>query len=223
MKMHKNFKLAIGILIIQLIIVLWLGYNLAPETQIPVHWNIHNQIDGYASRDAAIIPFWLFNLGLFLIMMFSEKLSPVFKQNKERYNAIIPLMSLGLVFFFAVFHIYMLLLGRYPEWQDKTSVVYLLIGALFIFLGNIMPKLPRNFIAGIKTPWTFYSDEIWRKTSRTGGYCFAVFGLSMLIRGALDINTAWMNTIQIILLIALIGYPVLYSFWLYQRSRKEEG
>ncbi len=222
MKMHKYFKIAIGILVIQLCVVLFLGYTLVPWTKIPIHWNIQNHIDGYASRDAAIIPFWLFNLGLFLLMMFSGKLSPVFKQNKERYDAITPLMTMGMVFFFALFHIYMLLLGHYPQWQGKVQMIFLLIGALFLFLGNILPKMPRNFIAGIKTPWTIYSDEIWRKTSRMGGYCFALFGLLMLIRGIFNITVAWMNKVDIVMLVILIGFPTLYSFLLYQKGKKEE-
>jgi uncharacterized membrane protein len=220
--MHKYFKIAIAILIIQLGVVLFLGYTLVPETKIPIHWNIENHIDGYASRDSAIIPFWLFNLGLFLLMMFSGKLSPVYKQNKERYDAIIPLMSMGLVFFFALFHIYMLLLGHHPDWQGKVQMMFILMGALFIFLGNILPKLPRNFIAGIKTPWTIYSDEIWRRTSRVGGYCFVVFGLVMLVRGVFNLDAGWMNMVEIGLLVLLIGFPVLYSFILYQKSKKEE-
>ena len=222
MKMHKYFMIAIGILIIQLIAVLFLGYSLLPETKIPVHWDIQNNINGYASRDAAIIPFWLFNLGLFLLMMFSGKLSPVFKQNKERYDVIIPLMTMGMVFFFALFHVYMLLLGHYPQWQGKAQIIFVLMGSLFVFLGNILPKMPRNFIAGIKTPWTFYSDEIWRKTSRLGGYCFVIMGVTMLARGILNITATWMNTLEIILLITLIGLPVLYSFLLYQKTRKDE-
>ena len=220
--MHKYFKISIVILIIQLLVVIFLGYSLAPETQIPVHWNIQNQIDGYVSRNAAIIPFWLFSLAIFLVMMYSEKLSPVFKQSKERYNAIIPLMTLGLVFFFALFHVYMLLLGRFPEWQGKVQMVFILIGALFVFLGNILPKNPRNFIAGIKTPWTIYSDEIWRKTARVGGYCFVVFGITMLIRGIFNLNTKFMNRAEIALLLFIIIYPVLYSFILYQKSKIEK-
>lgn len=222
MKMHKYFKIAIGILFVQLILVLILGYTLDVNTKIPTHWNIKNHIDGYTARDIAILPFWLFNVCLFLLMKYSRKLSPVFQQNQERYDAIIPLMSMGMVFFFAAFHVYMLLLGHHPDWQGKVQMIFILMGALFIFLGNIMPKLPRNYIAGIKTPWTIYSDEIWRKTSRVGGYCFSIFGLVMLIRGVFNITVAWMNYVEIAMLIILIGYPVLYSFLLYQKVKKEE-
>jgi len=222
MKMHIYFKLAIVILLIQLVAVLILGYSLPKETKLPTHWNIKSEIDGYASRDTAIIPFWLFNLGLFLLMMFSRKISPVYRQNQERYDAVIPIMSLGLVFFFALFHVYILLLGHYPEWQGKTLMIYVLIGALFVFLGNILPKVPRNFIAGIRVPWTLYSDEIWRKTSRLGGYCFVILGLVMIIRGIFNLNTGWMNALSFILLLIVIFVPVIFAFILYKTNKKEE-
>jgi uncharacterized membrane protein len=221
MKLHKYFLLAIIVLVIELAVILYIGASLPADAKLPVHWNIHNQIDGWAGKNTAIYPFWLFNLGLFLLMMFSGKLSPVFKQNKERYDAIIPLMTFGLVLFFALMHVYILLLGLHPEWQSQIQFIFVLMGALFIFLGNILPRMPRNFIAGIKTPWTFYSDEIWRRTSRLGGWCFVLMGLLMLVRGIFNINTGWMDVVMIIALVVLVFGPVLYSFILYLKDKKE--
>lgn len=222
MKMHKYFKLSIAVLVIQLAVVLWLGFSLPADTKIPIHWNIKNEIDGYASRNMAVFPFWLFNLGLFLLMMFSARLSPVFQQNRERYDAVIPPMTLVLVFFFALFHVYMLLLGHYPWLEDKLQIIYILIGALFICLGNILPKLPRNYIAGIKTPWTIYSDEIWRRTSRLGGFSFVILGLLMLVKGLFNLQAAWLNYTLLALLGFLVLGPVLYSFALYQKEKKNQ-
>ncbi len=218
MKMHIYFKAAIAILILQLVVVMVLGYSIPKDAKIPVHWNIRNEIDGYATRDTAIIPFWLFNLGLLLLMMFSGKLSPVYRQNRERYDAVMPIMTLGLVFFFALFHVYILLLGKYPECAGKVQIIFVLIGALFVFLGNILPKIPRNYIAGIKTPWTFYSDEIWRRTSRMGGYCFVLLGIVMFIRGIFNISAGWINILLLVLLVILIFFPVLYSFVLFKKG-----
>jgi uncharacterized membrane protein len=222
MKMHRYFIVSILVLAVQLIIVLWLGYSLPADAKLPVHWNIKNQIDGWASRNIALFPFWLFNIALFLLLMFSRQLSPVFRQNRERYDSIIPLMTLGLVSFFAMFHIYIMLLGHHPEWSGKIQIVFILIGALFIFLGNILPKVPRNYIAGIKTPWTFYSDEIWRRTSRLGGWCFVLMGLAMLTRGVFNISAIWMNVLLIVLLAVLIIVPIAYSFILFRLGKREE-
>jgi uncharacterized membrane protein len=222
MKMHKYFILAIAVLLIQLIVVLILGKSLPADARLPIHWNINNEIDGWASKNAALIPFWLFNLGLFLLMMFSGRLVPVFKQNRERYEAIIPLMTFGLTFFFAIFHIYILLLGINPEWQSKTQIVFIMMGGLFIFMGNILPRTPRNFIAGYKLPWTLYNDEIWRRTHRLSGWCFVTLGLVMLVRGVFNILAPWMNFLMLIFLIGLVFLPIIYSFVLYRQGKGEE-
>lgn len=221
MKLNKNYIASIVVLILQLIIVLILGYSLPQDAKLPVHWNIRGQIDNYASRNVAIIPFWLFNLGLFLLLMFSGKLSPVHRQNKERYEASIQPLAFGLVLFFAIFHVYILLLGKYPRWQEQTQFIFVLMGLLFIFLGNLLPRIPRNYIAGIKVPWTLYSDTIWRKTSRLGGYCFVFLGLLMLVKGLLNITAMWMNFLLLAVLVIVVFVPIIYAFILF-KSNKEE-
>jgi len=221
MKLNKNYIASIVVLILQLIIVLILGYSLPQDAKLPVHWNIRGQIDNYASRNMAIIPFWLFNLGLFLLLMFSGKPPPVHRQNKERYEASIQPLAFGLVLFFAIFHVYILLLGKYPRWQEQTQFIFVLMGLLFIFLGNLLPRIPRNYIAGIKVPWTLYSDTIWRKTSRLGGYCFVFLGLLMLVKGLLNITAMWMNFLLLAVLVIVVFVPIIYAFILF-KSNKEE-
>lgn len=216
MKMHKYFQLSLLVLILQLAAVMVIGYMLPADAKLPVHWNIRNEIDGWASKNTAMIPFWLFNVALYLLLMYSGKISPVFRQNRERYEAVIPLLTLVLVLFFALFHVYIMLLGLNPVWQQYVQFIFILMGLLFIFLGNILPKIPRNYLAGIKTPWTIYSDEIWRRTSRLGGYCFVIMGVGMLIKGVFNLTANWANITLLVMLVGLVFVPVLFSFWLYR-------
>jgi uncharacterized membrane protein len=222
MKIHKYFLMAMLVLVIELIVVAWLGYSLPADTRIPMHWNIHSEIDGWASRNTAILPFWLFNLGLFLLMMFSRQLSPVFKQNRERYDAVIPGLTLILVIFFALIHVYMLVLGHYPELESKVQFIFILMGAMFICLGNILPKVPRNFIAGYKISWTLYSDEIWRRTHRLAGFCFVIFGAVLMLKGIFNLRTGWANAAMLIGLLGLAIVPIIYSFILFKLRKNDE-
>ena len=45
----------------------------------------------------------------------------------------------------------------------------ILIGLLYIIIGNVMPKLRFNYVAGIRTPWTLSDERVWDKTHRLGG------------------------------------------------------
>ncbi len=222
MKMHKYFLAAILVLLIHLVLMLIIGNSLPADAKVPTHWNYQNQIDGWSSRNNAMLPFWLFNLGLFLLLYFSGKWSPVYRQNKERFDAVMPLLSFGLTLFFALFHIYTLILAKDPTLLAGFDVIFILMGALFIFIGNLLPRMPRNFIAGIKTPWTFYSDEIWRRTSRLGGWCFALMGVVMLLRGLIKIEAPWYNVFMLVIMVGLLVIPLVYSLLLFLRSKNAE-
>lgn len=222
MKPHKYFVAAMLVLLLQLALVMLIGYQLPVDAKVPTHWNIHNQIDGWSSRNSAILPFWLFNMGLFLLMFFSGKWSPIYRQNQERFAGVMPLLALGMTSFFALIHVYILLLAGNPVRYGRFDLIYVLIGVMFIFLGNLLPRMPRNFIAGIKTPWTLYSDEIWRKTSRLGGWCFFLLGITMIVWGVLRINTGWSEAVMLIMFGVLIFLPLVYSFVLYLRTKKSD-
>jgi len=220
--MHRYFKLGLLVLVLEIIIAGWVGFNLPADVKVPIHWNWKDEVDGYAGRNAAVVLFWLFNLALFLLLYFSGRWSPVFKQNQERYEAVIPLLSFGLALFFALFHIYMLYLAGHPEIGARFSGILILMGGLFIFLGNILPRLPRNFIAGIRTPWTFYNDEIWRKTSRLGGWCFFWFGLLLAVSAVFSLRGGSWTYVHLLGLGVAVLLPMFYSLILYLKCKKEE-
>ena len=84
-------------------------------------------------------------------------------------------------------------------------------------LGNLLPKIPSNFFAGIRTPWTLSSELVWRKTHRLGGIGFIIGGLLMII-----IPLLWKSSqsalIIMFILVMIVGlYPVPYSFIFYKK------
>lgn len=59
--------------------------------------------------------------------------------------------------------------------------VALALGTLFsltsLGLALLLPRLRRNWIVGIRTPWSLASDETWARSHRLGGYLFAAAGV----------------------------------------------
>jgi uncharacterized membrane protein len=53
-------------------------------------------------------------------------------------------------------------------------------GMLMMALGNVMPKLPRNGLIGIRTPWTLADPSVWERTHRLAGYLVSGAGLVSL-------------------------------------------
>lgn len=63
---------------------------------------------------------------------------------------------------------------------DMSRLSRAVFGGLMIGLGNVMPKLPRNGLVGIRTPWTLANPAVWERTHRLGGYLLMGAGLVSL-------------------------------------------
>ena len=50
-----------------------------------------------------------------------------------------------------------------------TTVVMIVIGIMFILLGNYLPKVGQNYTVGIKVAWALNDPENWAATHRFGG------------------------------------------------------
>lgn len=60
-------------------------------------------------------------------------------------------------------------------------VVNILVGAVFIIVGNYLPKNKQNYSVGIKLPWTLDDEENWNKTNRLSGYLFIISGFVFIV------------------------------------------
>lgn len=189
-------------------------YPSLPE-QVPMHWNMRGQVDGWGSKSTAAVLLPGVTLLFLLLIVAGEWLSPVnFKVEPFRgsYNY---LMVIGAALIGYV-HAIMLLAGLHPERDFGRWMV----GGLFVFFagfGNLLGKTRRNFWVGIRTPWTLASDTVWIATHQLGGRILVAVSL-------LGAVCAWLGAPLAFcfgLLIAGLIVPVLYSFWLSKKLEKE--
>lgn len=218
--MNKKFWLSFVIILLQLILAFYIGSFIAEEAKIPSHWNIRGEIDGYTSKWMAILLFPGINIIILVLMLFLPFISVRYRNAPERFSRIIPIFTNILIFFFAVIHIYTLLLGA-EFIASNGCFIYYVIGLMLILLGNILPKMPSSFFIGIRTPWTLSSEHVWRKTHKVGGVCFVLAGFLMIFIPAIWGNNATAVTVMFILLMSLIFYSALYSFIIYKNTEKK--
>ena len=64
---------------------------------------------------------------------------------------------------------------------DINQLLFGLLGVAMIILGNIMPKLRMNSIAGLRTVWSMKNETTWKKSQRFGGISFIVGGVIIII------------------------------------------
>lgn len=91
-------------------------------------------------------------------------------------------------------------------------------GALLVALGNVLPKLPRNGLIGIRTPWTMADPAVWERTHRLGGYLVTIAGLASL--ASLPATDKRIARLPMIASLGAVALSSAYSFVIHARHTK---
>lgn len=182
--------------------------------QIPTHWNINGEVDGYSSKFFAIIVLPLFMFLCDFIMKIIIINDPKKKVYPKPLMIIIALLLpvLNII----IFSIELLQINNSINFS-VTSIIFIFIGILFFLLGLYLPKIKQNYVIGIKLPWTLNNEENWNKTHKIGGYTFIISGV-LFIMCAFSNNFNIISKFFITLAIVIFIIPMIYSFYLYKKS-----
>lgn len=190
-------------------------YNNFPE-KVPIHWNIKGTPDNWASREAGAFLFPALITGMYFMFLFLPFLDP----KKDRYAQFckayhifktIIIFAMVLIYFVASFNA----LGYTVAVELWTPLI---IGFLFIVLGNYFGKIKPNWFIGIRTPWTLSSEEVWNKTHRTGGKIFIFGGILMLLTPF--IPSKYQPVLFIAMIFMLLAGTIGLSFYYYKLEQK---
>jgi len=97
-------------------------------------------------------------------------------------------------------HLILLATTLWPR-PSLGRLLPLLLGAVMVTVGNVLPRLRPNLALGVRTPWALRDERVWARTHRTGGYLVVAWGLAMLI-GAVTAPVA-------ALYVMVLGVPVV--------------
>lgn len=185
-------------------------YPRLPDT-MPIHWDLHGKPNGWMGKSGGV----LFGPGVMLVMfafqLGASRLSPRdydVDAFRPAFNYLMVLVA-GLFGFIQVIILHAALNASF----DSGKV---LIGGLMLFMaavGNLMGKVRRNFWVGVRTPWTLASDRVWNATHRLAARLMVAAGLL----GAVAIFLGAPIGLVFGVFLALILYPVLYSYLIYRR------
>jgi len=215
--MNRRYIFAILIIILEIATSYYIGTKIPEGQKIPIHWNIRGEADGFAEKWTGFYIFPLINAVILLLMIFMPYFSVRWRNASERFERIIPSITNIIVFFFALIHIYSMILAT--GWLEfRINLIFPIMGVMFILLGNIMPKIPSNFFAGFRTPWTLSSETVWRKTHRLGGFCFIAGGLLMIIIPLIWLQSPTAMIIMFVIFMIVVLFPAFYSLWLYKKT-----
>ena len=189
-------------------LIMW---NKLPET-MATHWGTSGSADGFSSRTFAVfgLPLILLVLNIICITTsFFDKKNKGTKAHNMIYY-IVPAISL--------FTNAMVYSAAFEKSWDFIALVPVLLGVLFIVMGNLMPKVRQNSTLGFKFKWTLESEENWNATHRFGGKVMVIAGFIVMFTAFLPIIPMFITFMVIILTAAFI--PMLYSYLCYKKEVK---
>ena len=183
-----------------------------PE-QVPIHWGINGEVDNWGSKSFAVFGLTGLMAACHLLCVFASSADPKSKNYHPRVFHMVlwicPLLSLLLNSM-----TYATALGYHV---DVALIMPLLMGAMFIVIGNLMPKMRQSYTLGIKLPWTLNNEENWNKTHRFAGKVWVIGGVVLMA------TAIWGNFwFLLAALVIMVLTPTLYSYLLYQKQKEEE-
>jgi len=187
-----------------------LSYATAPE-RFPMHWNLHGEIDRYGGRVEGLFALPLVALAVWLVIRFLPRLDPG-RANYANFIGAWATLQVAIVTLLAAVHGIVQASGRGGA-LDVRTILPLVIGALFVVLGNLLGKLRPNWFIGIRTPWTLSSAESWNRTHRVGGWVFVGLGVLTMATAVLAPGRSILVLTGLVLAASLGLAAYSYAVW----------
>lgn len=208
----KNLKTLIITSVITLLpilagVILW---DKLPEN-VPTHFGINGEADGFSSKAFAIFALPFFLLAIHWVCTFVTSVDPKSKNIDGK-----PLM---LVFWICPTLSLLVSTLVYATAMDIrldiNMIMSLFFGVLFIIIGNYLPKCKQNYSLGIKIPWTLNSEENWNYTHRISGKLWVAGGIIIIFTSILRV--IWIFPA---ITLTMVIIPVILSY-LYHKKHGE--
>jgi uncharacterized membrane protein len=139
------------------------------------------------------------------------------KKNMESMGGKYDQFKFILVAFMSV----VVLLVMYISINQKLSnpnMIVILVGTLFVFMGNYFKVIKQNYFIGIKTPWTLESEEVWKLTHLLAGKMWVIGGILIVIFSlVVPENLNFYIFISITAVISIV--PIAYSYVIYKKLK----
>ena len=212
--MWKTYKKTIILTIVLILLPMVVGVVLwekLPE-MMATHWGMNNEPNGWMSRPMAVF-------GLPIICAVLQILAVVAtekdkrKENLHRKSVAMVLWIVPVVTWVcsAVTYGYV-----FYEKINVGLICCLLVGLLFIALGNQLPRQMQNHVFGIRTKLTLSDEDVWRASHRFGGWVMTLGGVVVVLCALFQ---WWWVTIAVfvVMVVVTLGYPR----WYYNKREKK--
>ena len=214
MKEYKKTMILTSIVMLAPILVGVLLWDRLPA-EIATHFDANGNPNGWTSKGFTVFGIPLFLLACQWIAM------AVTLQDPKRKNMSATLLKI--MFWIVPITSWIVVVASYGYAlgydTSKPTWGYALLGVMFLFVGNYLPKCRQNYTMGIKLPWTLHDEENWNHTHRMAGYLWVFCGLLMIVNVFLE----WTWVVAVVIIVSVV-VPTIYSYLYYRKHgvSKEE-
>ncbi len=190
-------------------------YRRLPDT-MAVHWDLDGNPNGWMPRavGAAFGPAFL--VLLWVLLRTVPRIDPR-AENYARFSEAYEVIVASVLVLILVTHGIVLAVAL--GYQVAVSrLVPALVGALFVVIGNVMPRMRPNWWFGVRTPWTLSNDRVWARTHRLAGFSMTAAGLVMIASAFVLPARLGLPVLIAATVAATIG-PVVYSYLTWKREQ----
>lgn len=190
-------------------------WNELPE-KVPMHWNIKGEIDRFGEKSELLLIPILLPLLVYIIFLIVPKIDPKNKISKmgNKYQHI----KILLTTFMSILALFIIYTAKNQSFANPNYIV-LLVGILYIILGNYFKTIKANYFIGIRTPWTLENETVWKETHKLGGKMWFVGGIIVVI-SSLILKKQLNFTIFIIITGIITIIPIAYSYFKFKKIGK---
>lgn len=212
--MSKKIKVLYYIVMFLPLLFAMSSLSILPD-QIPAHYGVDGQVTRWGSKyETLILPIMIILFGLFMIWMAKiVRKKERFGKNNEKSMILNGILFLIL---FNILNCYILYTAVHKV--DHLSKVSISIeqlgmgslGIALIIIGNIMPKLKKNSIIGIRTTGSMKNEITWKKSQKFGGIAMMITGavivvICCLLKGQLA------GIISLVLIVLMLVLDLVYT------------
>jgi uncharacterized membrane protein len=193
----------------------WLMMPHLPE-RVPVHFNWRWQPDGWGSKATVVwlVPVMLASVWAVLTVCLwlagTEKGQLRLDEKGQQW---LRWLRSWIGVLFVALHGSVLAVGL-GWFSSPRPILMPALGLLFLAIGKVLPHLSRNWVAGVRLPWTVVDERVWTPVHRVAGRGFLMVGLGFLVAPLLPF---WWDFVPFIGLVGLILALFGYAYWLYRR------
>ena len=211
--MKNKFTIIITSVIVLIPMLVGVAFWDALPEQVAIHWGASGEPDRWCAKAFAVYAVPLIMLALHWACLFATRFDKKNRgQNPKMMNItywLVPAVS-----WVANGMTYADALGKDI---DVIRLLPIIMGALFLFIGNYLPKCTPNRTVGIRIKWTLADEENWNATHRFGGKVWFIGAIVILASSLLPAKISVCVMIAATLAMALA--PIIYSYCFYKKKK----